>query len=171
MSQEIAPDPIGSRAALNLLEAPHAASASLPSKPNPPAPLADRELASRVQLLAPAAHGRRRIWEFDRNLHCSIIGTCLTNAELRQALAELGLKEAETATEHDLHKSGVLLAGRRHDGAKLLQKGARSEASARGQLIWPRQDRERGSRIVAGGGTARRDPGRLLGGADASGDQ
>jgi hypothetical protein len=123
MSQEIASDPIGSRAVLNLFEAPNAASAPPLFKPKPLPPLAESELASRVQqLLAPGSHGRRKIWEFDSNLHCSIIGTCLTNAELRQALAKLGLREAETATEHDLHKSGVLLAGRRHDGAKLLQK-------------------------------------------------
>jgi hypothetical protein len=63
--------------------------------------------------LAPPSHGRRKIWEFDGSLHCSIIGTCLTNAELRQALCKLGLKEAETATEHDLRASGVLDVGGR----------------------------------------------------------
>ena len=41
---------------------------------------------------APATHTRRKIWEFDTNLHCSIIGTCLTTAELRQALGKAGLK-------------------------------------------------------------------------------
>ena len=35
---------------------------------------------------------------------------------------KLGLKEAATATEHDLHVSGVLLAGKHHEGAKLLHK-------------------------------------------------
>ena len=41
--------------------------------------LSDRELTLKVQqiILAPAANIRRKIWEFDTNLHCSIIGTCL----------------------------------------------------------------------------------------------
>jgi hypothetical protein len=71
---------------------------------------------------AAATRVRRKIWEFDANLHCSIIGTCLTNAELRQVIVKLGQADAATATELDLHASGVALAGKRHDGAKLLNK-------------------------------------------------
>jgi len=37
-------------------------------------------------------------------------------------LSELGRREAPTASEHDLHTSGVLITGRRQDGAKLLHK-------------------------------------------------
>ncbi|HEY1259563.1 MAG TPA: DUF2325 domain-containing protein [Stellaceae bacterium] len=83
----------------------------------------ERELTLRVQqILAPASHSRRKIWDFDTNLHCSIIGTCLSNAELRQVLVKLGRKEAATATEHDLHASGVSLASKHSGGAKLLHK-------------------------------------------------
>ena len=86
-------------------------------------PLLGRELAREVQqILAPASRNRRKIWEFAANLHCSIIGTCLTNAELRQVLVKLGLKEAAGAAEHDLHASGVMLAGKSQEGAKLLHK-------------------------------------------------
>ena len=46
----------------------------------------------------------------------------MTNAKLRQVLSKLGLKEAAAATEHDLHASGVMLAGKHHEGAKLLHK-------------------------------------------------
>jgi hypothetical protein len=123
MPRQIASDPVGSLAALTLFDAPNAAPAPLifPLKPSPQP--VERELSFRVQqILAPASQGRRKIWEFDGNLHCSIIGTCLTNVELRHALGKLKLKEAVTATEHDLHASGVLLAAKRHDGAKLLQK-------------------------------------------------
>jgi hypothetical protein len=106
-----------------LLDAPNAQRASLPFKLKPLPQLTERELSLRVQqILAPPSQGRRKIWEFDGNLHCSMIGTCLTNAELRQVLGKLGLKEADTATEHELHASAVLLAGQRHDGAKVLQK-------------------------------------------------
>jgi hypothetical protein len=123
MPSQIARDLTGNPSALRLLDVPNAASATLPFKPKSLTETAERELSLRVQqMLAPSSHGRRKLWEFDSNLHCSIIGTCLTTAELRHALAKLGLKEANTATEHDLHKSGVVLAGKRQDGAKVLQK-------------------------------------------------
>lgn len=35
---------------------------------------------------APKNLGRTKIWELSSNLHCSIIGTCLTGGELRQFL-------------------------------------------------------------------------------------
>ena len=71
---------------------------------------------------APSRPRRTRIWELGGSLHCSIIGTCLTTAELRQISVKLGRREAPDATEHDMHASAVLLAGKRHDGAKLLHK-------------------------------------------------
>ena len=64
---------------------------------------------------------RTRIWEFGVNLHCSIIGTCLTTAELRRIVEKVE-PDMGAATEHVLHTRGVLLAGRRADGAKFLQK-------------------------------------------------
>ena len=71
-----------------------------------------------------AAHNARRtrIWEVDSSLHCSIIGTCLTTAELRHILDKLKIGGARTASDHDLHSVGVMLAGRREGGAKFLQK-------------------------------------------------
>lgn len=38
---------------------------------------------------SPQTPRRSRIWELAETLHCSIIGTCLSNAELRHALARL----------------------------------------------------------------------------------
>ncbi|HEY1542472.1 MAG TPA: DUF2325 domain-containing protein [Xanthobacteraceae bacterium] len=64
---------------------------------------------------------RTRIWEFGVNLHCSIIGTCLTTTELRHVVEKLE-PNLGAATDHDLHTRGVMLAGRRADGAKFLQK-------------------------------------------------
>src|SRR5262249_41695665 len=72
-------------------------------------------------LLPQAARGPR-IWELDASLHCSIIGTCLTNAELRRVLDKLKIGPAGAASDHELHGLGVRLAGRRADGAKVLQK-------------------------------------------------
>jgi len=65
---------------------------------------------------------RRRIWELSNNFHCSIIGTCLTTAELRQILIKIQLPGALKDTDHELHGRAVLLAGQRDLGSKLLQK-------------------------------------------------
>lgn len=65
---------------------------------------------------------RDRIWELADNLHCSIVGTCLTNAEARGVLAKLGRPDARTMSEHRLHGEIVQMAGRRDGGAKLVQK-------------------------------------------------
>jgi hypothetical protein len=83
----------------------------------------ERELARQVQAtFARPPHRRTKFWEFGTNLHCSIIGTCLSTADLRQTLIKIGLREADTATEHELHASGVLIAGKQHGGAKLLHQ-------------------------------------------------
>ena len=64
---------------------------------------------------------RTRIWEFNSNLHCSIIGTCLSASELRHILKKLGLV-APGSTDHELHGAAVSLAGRHDKPAKLLNK-------------------------------------------------
>jgi glutathione S-transferase len=65
---------------------------------------------------------RTRIWEFGCSLHCSIIGTCLTTAELRHVLLKLKVDSADASSDHELHAMGVMLAGRREGGARFLQK-------------------------------------------------
>ena len=64
---------------------------------------------------------RTKIWEFNTNLHCSIIGTCLSTAELRQILKKLGIASADH-TDHELHGAAVGVAGRHDKAAKLLNK-------------------------------------------------
>src|SRR5262245_40047919 len=73
-------------------------------------------------VLTPDKPQRRRIWELSSNLHCSIIGTCLSTAELRQLLVKLSIVGAATANDHDLHGQAVALASGRSDSAKQLQK-------------------------------------------------
>jgi hypothetical protein len=65
---------------------------------------------------------RAKIWELGASLHCSIIGTCLTTADLRHLLTKMNVAGIDAMTEHDLHKLGVALAGQRDGSAKLLQK-------------------------------------------------
>jgi Uncharacterized protein conserved in bacteria (DUF2325) len=64
---------------------------------------------------------RTRIWEFSQNLHCSIIGTCLSTGELRQTLTRLGLAQSDW-TDHELHHRAVSLAAKHDQAAKLLHK-------------------------------------------------
>jgi hypothetical protein len=69
------------------------------------------------------ARGRRsKIWDIAPTLHCSIIGTCLSAAELRQFFVKLGDAGAKTASDHTLHGCGVSAAGKHNLIAKLLNK-------------------------------------------------
>jgi hypothetical protein len=70
----------------------------------------------------PAEPKRQRIWEISGNFHCSIIGTCLTTAELRQILVKMQVAGAHEDSDHELHSHAVLLAGRRDHASKPLQK-------------------------------------------------
>jgi hypothetical protein len=95
---------------------------------------------------APTAK-RRKIWALNGTLHCSIIGTCLSAAELRGLLGKVKLAPPD-ASDHDLHGIGVSVAGRHDLPAKLLNKAlderyrvtinqfakARTEAELRG--LW-----------------------------------
>lgn len=72
--------------------------------------------------LMPEGGRRCRIWDLAGTLHCSVIGTCLTTSELRHILIKLKIKDAETSSDHDVHTMGVMLAGNRDTGGRLLQK-------------------------------------------------
>jgi hypothetical protein len=76
-----------------------------------PPTLVKREVAPR----------RTKIWEFNTNLHCSIIGTCLSNAEIRQVLKKFGMA-SQDCSDHELHGIAVSLAGRHDDAARALHK-------------------------------------------------
>jgi hypothetical protein len=70
----------------------------------------------------PATPGRKRIWELSHTLHCSIVGTCLSTADLRQLLGKFDVGNGPALSDHDLHKYGVSIAGQRDKGGKLLHK-------------------------------------------------
>jgi hypothetical protein len=112
-----------------LVNLPRAPSASLHGA-TAPVPLIKLDQRTNVLLRAPGPIDnspsqpmrRSKIWELAQTLHCSIIGTCLSNAELRHVLVRLKVPGADVADEHELHVLGVTLAGRRDAGAKLVQK-------------------------------------------------
>jgi hypothetical protein len=84
-------------------------------------------------LVATDAKGRRsKIWDAS-SLHCSVIGTCLSAAELRQFFAKLGDTDARMASDNILHGRGVRAAGKHDLVGKLLNKmlDNRHEASIR----------------------------------------
>jgi hypothetical protein len=85
-----------------------------------PAPTSDQDLLQALAANQPAR--RTRIYDLSGTLHCSIIGTCLSTAELRQILLKLDVDGAHDASDHDLHAKGVLLAGKHSPAAKLLNK-------------------------------------------------
>jgi hypothetical protein len=94
--------------------APAAGGSAMPSALSPA-----RDAATR---LTTPSRRRTQISDLHQSLHCSIIGTCLSSAELRRLLVRLQVQGADAADDHDLHVMGVLLAGRSKAGAKHLQK-------------------------------------------------
>ena len=46
---------------------------------------------------------RKKIWELDAHLHCSVIGTCLSLKELRKLCSKAGITFASNITTHELH--------------------------------------------------------------------
>jgi hypothetical protein len=96
-----------------------------------PAPLPRRVLALKApaadsrpagEFTPPTSRKRTAIWDMHASVHCSIVGTCLSGAEIRRLLIKLGIPGAEAADDHDLHKQGVGLAGKAHGGARFIQK-------------------------------------------------
>lgn len=83
-----------------------------------------RYLPPRPNFMAPAksVKTRRRLWSFSAHLHCSIIGTCLTTAELRKILVKANGERVRQLSDHDIHKVGVRLASAQTGAAKLLNK-------------------------------------------------
>ncbi|WP_158808908.1 DUF2325 domain-containing protein [Beijerinckia sp. L45] len=78
-----------------------------------PAPLA---------LADPKGERRTKIWDIAPVFHCSIVGTCLTAAELRQVFVRLREPDAKTASDHALHSRGVRAAGQHDLAGKQLHK-------------------------------------------------
>lgn len=83
--------------------------------------LPPRLIVREVPAMPSAPPRRTKIWEFSSNLHCSIIGTCLSTGELRQVLKKLGVS-AQGCTDHELHGTAVSLASRHDEAGKQLHK-------------------------------------------------
>ncbi|WP_431227932.1 DUF2325 domain-containing protein [Burkholderia contaminans] len=65
---------------------------------------------------------RTRLSELDANLHCSIIGTCLTTHELRKLVPKFTDLDRQRATDLEIHHAAVELAIDGTAGARALHK-------------------------------------------------
>ncbi|RQR48298.1 DUF2325 domain-containing protein [Burkholderia sp. Bp9140] len=65
---------------------------------------------------------RARLSELDSNLHCSIIGTCLTTHELRKLVPKFSDLDRQRATDLEIHHAAVELAIKGAAGGKALHK-------------------------------------------------
>lgn len=65
---------------------------------------------------------RRRLWEIDARFHCSLIGTCLTLADLRRLCRRAGVVLEADVGDYELHHAFVDLAGRACHATRLLQR-------------------------------------------------
>lgn len=76
-----------------------------------------------------AGPARLRLAEMDMHLHCSIIGTCLSTADLRRVMARF--VAVAGLSELDLHHEAVRLASENREAARALHKALdrRHEAS------------------------------------------
>ena len=70
---------------------------------------------------APAGK-RRRLWEIDSRLHCSIVGTCLSLGDLRRLERQLEIEPLEGASEFQIHGNFVVWAGEEGVVARRMQK-------------------------------------------------
>jgi hypothetical protein len=86
-------------------------------------PLRDRCCdPERPPATSPAGQRRTRLAELDSHIHCSVIGTCLTTAELRKLVPRFADVDRERATDLQIHHAAVELATQGGEGAKALHK-------------------------------------------------
>ncbi|HRY15894.1 MAG TPA: DUF2325 domain-containing protein [Candidatus Competibacteraceae bacterium] len=64
----------------------------------------------------------KKLWELDRAYHCSVIGTCLTLAELRQIQRRLGGVAQALDSDYDLHRAFVSAVREASPASRLIQK-------------------------------------------------
>ena len=62
---------------------------------------------------APAAEQRRKLWEIRPDLHCSVLGTCLSYADLLKIGRRAGYVPREQASEYEVHKYLMTCTARR----------------------------------------------------------
>lgn len=65
---------------------------------------------------------RHKLWEIRPDLHCSVLGTCLSYADLLKIGRRAGYVPKEQASEYEVHKYFVHCAEEPGRLARLMQK-------------------------------------------------
>lgn len=86
-----------------------------------PLPLS-RQRTALTERSASDQTSRRKIWDLDKSLHCSVIGTCLSTGELRALIRKFVTLTDGKTTDHDFHKIAVSSVHQRDILAKQIQK-------------------------------------------------
>ena len=79
------------------------------------------DLASPVPGEAPTRQ-RRKLWELASHLYCSIVGTCLSTAELRKVVAKFKGHELKDFSDLAIHEEAVKAAAHHDVAGRLLHK-------------------------------------------------
>ena len=70
----------------------------------------------------PASTGRIKLWDMPHGVHCSIIGTCFTTAELRKVVARFTRSPVDRLSDLEVHEAAVEVAARADEGGRHLHK-------------------------------------------------
>lgn len=65
---------------------------------------------------------RARLAELDSYIHCSVIGTCLTRADLRDIVARFAGLDRDRASDFEMHHAAVQIAAEGGQGAEALHE-------------------------------------------------
>ncbi len=65
---------------------------------------------------------RKKIWELESGFHCSVVGTCLSLAELRYLCKKMKISMQAEFTDYDWHHSFVRVAGSDSFAARTLNR-------------------------------------------------
>lgn len=82
-----------------------------------PLPVAPKPTGSESRSLR-----RKKIWEIDSDMHCSIIGTCLSLRDLDNIARHAGVQFSRKTTEYDIHRMFVEFAGEEGPTAELIDR-------------------------------------------------
>ncbi|TVR84723.1 MAG: DUF2325 domain-containing protein [Rhodospirillales bacterium] len=93
-----------------------------PLASGPTLPLPGDDLAVLRAQLGGAPVGRRKLWQMDPRLHCSVIGTCLSLGDLRRIARKTGVVFAPDATDYQIHGNFVRWAEQAGAAARQMQK-------------------------------------------------
>lgn len=72
--------------------------------------------------IPPAPTGRIKLWDMPHGVHCSIIGTCFTTAELRKVVARFTREPVDKLSDLEVHEAAVEVAARADEGGRYLHK-------------------------------------------------